>query len=265
VDYIESQTDFKALLRAGGDIDLLKRLIAAGFPVIVEKGFQPGKEYWMGHYALVNGYDDTNSRFITQDSYIMADFPLPYEDLEGRWWRDFNYTYLVIYPPERETEVLGVLGPQADAAYNAQYALEKAIDETSRLSGRDLYFAWYNRGTNLVALQDYEAAALAYDQAFAIYPTIPEKDRPWRMLWYQIGPYPAYYYTGRFQDVINLADTTFQWIGDPVLEETFYWRGMAYSALGNQEKAVEDLKKAAELNSNSTPALSELRRLGVQP
>ena len=109
------------------------------------------------------------------------------------------------------------------------------------------------------------AAAAAYDQAFALYPSIPEKDRPWRVLWYQVGPYPAYYQTGRYQDVINLANTTFQWIGQPILEETFYWRGMAYAALDNQEKAIEDLKKAAELNPNSTPALTELRRLGVQP
>jgi tetratricopeptide (TPR) repeat protein len=125
-------------------------------------------------------------------------------------------------------------------------------------------FAWYNRGTNLVALQDYAAAAEAYDQAFAIYPALSEKERPWRMLWYQIGPYEAYYHTGRYQDVINLADTTFQWIGQPVLEETFYWRGLAYEALGNPEKAVSDLEKAANLNPTSTDAMEQLRRLGVE-
>jgi hypothetical protein len=53
-NYVNTQTGLKALVRVGGDIDLLKRLIAAGFPVIVEKGFQPGKEAWMGHYALVS-------------------------------------------------------------------------------------------------------------------------------------------------------------------------------------------------------------------
>ncbi len=38
VDFVNQQTDYKALFRYGGDMDLLKRLIAAGFPVITEKG-----------------------------------------------------------------------------------------------------------------------------------------------------------------------------------------------------------------------------------
>jgi hypothetical protein len=36
VDFVNSTTNFKALLRHGGDADLLKRLISAGFPVITE-------------------------------------------------------------------------------------------------------------------------------------------------------------------------------------------------------------------------------------
>ncbi len=35
--YVEKFTTLKALVRVGGDIDLLKRLIAGGFPVVVEK------------------------------------------------------------------------------------------------------------------------------------------------------------------------------------------------------------------------------------
>jgi Flp pilus assembly protein TadD len=46
-----------------------------------------------------------------------------------------------------------------------------------------------------------------------------------------------------------------------VLEETYYWRGMAKAALGDQQGAVDDLQRAATLNPNSTPAEGELRRL----
>ncbi len=50
--------------------------------------------------------------------------------------------------------------------------------------------------------------------------------RPYRMMWYQTGPYKAYYYSNRFADVINLADTTLnETISEPVLEESLYWRG----------------------------------------
>jgi hypothetical protein len=190
--FVEAQTELKALVRVGGELETIKRLIAAGFPVIVEKGFQPPKEDWMGHYQVINGYDDEAGRFLTQDSYIMADFPLPYEQLEQSWWRDFNYVYLVAYPPEREAEVLGILGAHADQEANFKLAAEKAMEETATLSGRDLYFAWFNLGSSRVALQEYLSAAEAYDQAFSLYASLPESERPWRVLWYQTGPYEAY-------------------------------------------------------------------------
>jgi tetratricopeptide (TPR) repeat protein len=50
-------------------------------------------------------------------------------------------------------------------------------------------------------------------------------------------------------------------VDKPVLEETYYWRGMAKEALGDRAGAVEDLTRAAALNPNSTPAAEELRRI----
>jgi tetratricopeptide (TPR) repeat protein len=103
-------------------------------------------------------------------------------------------------------------------------------------------------------LQDYAGAAKAFDSAFAIYAALPQEERPWRVLWYLDGPYAAYYYTGRYQDVVNLAYTALVNVDKAVLEETYYWRGMAKEALGDRPGAVEDLTRAYELNPNSTPA-----------
>ena len=90
--------------------------------------------------------------------------------------------------------------------------------------------------------------------------------RPYRVMWYRTEPYAAYYHTGRYQDVINLAKTTIAWVGKPVLEETYYWRGMAYEALGKHNQAVKDLKKAVKLNPLFTEAKEQLARLtGSQP
>jgi hypothetical protein len=72
----------------------------------------------------------------------------------------------------------------------------------------------------LLNLQDYAGAAQAYDSAFALYAALPQDERPWRLLWYQDGPYAAYYHTGRYQDVINLAHSTLINVDKPVLEET---------------------------------------------
>jgi tetratricopeptide (TPR) repeat protein len=217
----------------------------------------------MGHYLTLNGYDDTLKKFTAQDSLIMPDYPLPYEQVE-QLWRDFNHIYLVIYPVDRQAEVASILGPQFNEIPNFESAAQKARRETEQLTGRDLYFAWFNLGSNLLALEDYAGAAAAYDQAFTVYPTIQEDERPWRVMWYQDGPYAAYYHMERYQDIINLANTTFFALGEYTLEESFYWRGMAKQALDDYNGAVFDLKKAVELNPNYTPALSALEELGVE-
>lgn len=266
--YVEQNTSLRAALRSAGDNDLLKRFLAAGFPVLVEKGAYltdlTGVKSWMGHYQVVTGYDDGQGIFIAQDSFTGADTEVPYETMTERW-RAFNFSYVIIYPPDdKETQVVGLLGADADETTNKNHAAQKASDEVYALSGIDQYFAWYNRGTSLVALQDYAGAAMAYDSAFEIYPTIPEDKRPWRMVWYQTGPYFAYFYTGRYYDVLNLADTTLNAMqSDKNLEESYYWRGMAKAALGDTSGAISDYQTSLQYHPGFEPALFQLRQLGV--
>jgi tetratricopeptide (TPR) repeat protein len=262
--FVEEQTDFRVVTRVGGDLALVKQFLAAGLPVILEKGFE-GPEFsgWMGHYVLVTGYDDTRQEFTTQDSFLGPTIIVGYDVIES-FWRAFNFTYLVVYPAEREADVLALLVAQADETINAQAALALASEEIYTQSGRDQFFAWFNRGTNLVALQDYAGAAAAYDEAFALYAALPEEERPWRMMWYQTGPYWAYYYTGRYFDVINLATTTLDAMSEPVLEESYYWRALAREALGDVTGAVEDLQTSLKHHPSFAPSVSQLTRLGVE-
>lgn len=267
VAYVETQSGLGALSRIGGDIELLKRLVAAGYPVLIEKGLQHSPKDWMGHYVLVTGYNEVRQHFITQDSYTGPgeNVLVPYSELSERWWRDFNYAYVVIFATEQEPQVLKILGQDANEQENARMAAAKAESEIAGLSGRNLYFAWYNLGSSRVRLGDYAGAAAAYDQAFSIYPSIPEDDRPWRMLWYQFGPYEAYTQTGRYQDVLNLANQTLFTLGKPILEESLYWQGRAQEGLGQSEQAISSYRQAVAINPDSTPALAELNRLGVTP
>ncbi len=134
--------------------------------------------------------------------------------------------------------------------------------------GNDQFFAWFNKGTSHVGLTQYPEAAAAYDQAFQIYSTLGSDDtqRPYRMMWYQTGPYWAYFYTGRYQDTINLADTTlYDTIAEPTLEESIYWRGMAYWALGQTDDAITDFRETVRLNPNFGPGLDMLAQLGANP
>jgi Peptidase_C39 like family/Tetratricopeptide repeat len=266
-DFVNANTSLRAVVRVGGDLDTLKRLTAAGFPVLIEKGFEgAGFDGWMGHYEVVSGYDDAKSAFWVYDSYVGpdTDFTIPYSEVLFHW-QAFNYIYVVIYPPEREQEVISLLGSQWDETSNNQYAAQISSDEIYSMSGRQLYFAWYNRGTNLVRLQDYAGAAAAYDEAFAIYPSIPENKRPWRMLWYQTGPYFAYYYSGRYYDVINLATITLDAATEPALEESYYWRGMANLALGATDSAIADFQSSLQWHPGFEPSTAQLQALGVTP
>jgi tetratricopeptide (TPR) repeat protein len=269
-DFVDTQTEgLTALVRNGGEIEVIKSLIAAGFPVLAEKGYYEydytGKLGWLGHYQFINGYDDTRQAFTVQDTYIKGgkDHRLPYEDfIEG--WRSFNNLFMVIYPEERTDEVLRLLGPWADPAWANSHALEIAQAESESLTGIDQFFAWFNRGTSLTNLGQYADAAAAYDQAFALYNNLEDDyQRPYRIMWYQTWPYWAYFYSGRYQDVINLADTTLNdTISEPVLEESFYWRPLAREALGDVQGAIADLHEAVRLNPNFGPGWEQLNRLG---
>ncbi len=266
MDFVTEGTNLQVISRVGGDLTLLKQLIAAGFPVMIEKGFEgPGFDGWMGHYEVVTGYDEARQRFTVQDSYIMPDLPVSYADMQA-YWRQFNYRYIVIYPPDREEGLFAILGPQVDETANYEYAAQLASDEIFQLSGRDLLFAWFNRGTSLRLLQDYGGAANAYDEAFAIDAQLAISDpehRPWRIMWYETGPYWAYYYTGRYYDVLNLANFTIENMSEPAVEESFYWRALAREALGDLDGAITDYQKALKWHPDWEPALAQLNRLGV--
>ncbi len=268
-DYVENHTELKVLSRVGGSLDLLKKFIANGFPVLVEKGTflrdLTGVVSWMGHYQVVTGYDEGQEIFITQDSFVKPDHQVSYSDMI-KGWRAFNYAYLVIFPEDKEAEVLALLGPDADETTNYENAALIAANEVYGLSGLDQYFAWFNRGSSLVNLQDYAGASAAYDESFAIYPTIPESERPWRMMWYQTGPYFAYFYFQRYYDVLYLADGTLNAMqGDKNLEESYYWRAMAKAAIGDTSGAIADYRTSLEYHPGFEPAIYQLTLLGVTP
>jgi tetratricopeptide (TPR) repeat protein len=270
--FINNQTDLRALIRYGGSLELVKSLLAAGFPVVIEKGYferdANGKISWLGHYLFVTGYDDGQRGFIVQDSYTKPGKNIisKYEDFQIGW-RAFNYLFMVVYPPDREADLFAVLGPWLDSAWANQRALEVSEAEIPTLEGIHLFFAWFNKGTSLVSLYDYANAAAAFDQAFSVYATLgqDDKQRPYRMMWYQTSPYKAYYYSGRYTDVINLADTTFKTIDKPTLEESLFWRAMAYDALGDRAAAIRDMREAVRLNYRFRDGLDMLNQWGVQP
>jgi tetratricopeptide (TPR) repeat protein len=282
VDYVNENTTLRALFRYGGDADLLKRLIAAGFPPITEKGlYEPLlPDYsiqWGGHYSFTTGYDDNTQEFVWQDSYLPKPTTVgknarsPYAEYMTNW-RAFDYVFIVVYPPEREQELYQVLGPWGDQYWAAQHALDIADQEIAgqALSGNDLFFAMFNRVTSLINLQnpDYGPAGAAFDQANAYYNTLPQnKLIPFRVMWYETAPYSAYYNSGRYQDVIDLAHVNLdERITKPrSLEESWFWLSRAEYALGQYDQAYADMRTALYYHPGFPSALDMFALWGVNP
>ena len=268
IGFIVEHTDYNIIVRHGGDLELLKEMITNGFPVLVEKGYYEedytGKVAWLGHYLFTTGYDEGAGEFVVQDAYLVPgkDMRVDYQTYE-EGWRSFNYLFMVIYPPDQQGTVLSLLGEWSVPNWSYTHALEYAEEEIQVTSGANNFFAWFNKGTSLVKLERYLDAADAFDEAYRIYEGLVNDDatRPYRITWYQTWPYMAYYFSGRYQDVINLANFTLDTISEPTLEETLYWRGLAYYALGNKALAQSDLYQSVWLNPNFEAALIQLSQL----
>jgi DNA-directed RNA polymerase specialized sigma24 family protein len=267
VRFINSNTDLMAISRVGGDVDTIKNLVAAGFPVIVERGLDnvspDGMSNWAGVFNVINGYDDAQQTFITISAFQL---PVVYTGIYVgsfvQQWRAFNYEYLVIYKPSQEKLVNQILGSQADTNQNYHYASEKAsMDAYNSIYVRDQFFAWFNLGTNLTYLRKYQDAVTTFDQAFSLYKKIPESELPWRIFWYQTDFFQAYYATGRYQDVIDLATMIINGPSTPQTEDSYYWRALAEEALGNRTGAIQDLETSLKINSNFKLGITRLEKL----
>lgn len=256
-EYVNTQIPgtTRALYRYGGTLEGLKTLISNNFPVLIEAGYDPetDDQGWMGHYLLVKGYDDSRQIVITNDSYLGADITYTYEHV-NTFWRHFNRVYLVLYEMDREDELMALLGSDADPVENAINALETA--RTEAIADPNDSYAWFNMGTSFVQLEMYNEAATAFDQARNV-----GEGLPWRMLWYQFGPFEAYYQVQRYNDMISLAQANLNDGGGQYVEETFYYAGLAREALGETEAALENYNQVLFFNPNFSPAREARDRL----
>lgn len=263
-DYVNNETDLVAINRANGDLDTIRQLLANDIPVIIEIGIDPPGEYawleWYGHYLLVVAYDDDQGVIYTYDSWFgTSEVPGENATPDGRkvdyetlntYWRQFNRNYVALYRPDQAQIAEAILGDNLDDATMWQNALTQAQTEVG--AEPDNGYLWFNLGTIYNALGQFDEAALAFDKAREI-------GLPWRMLWYQFGPYEAYYETGRYEDVIVLADVT---MGDrPYYEESFYFKGLAQIALGQVEEGRQNLERSVAFNPNFQPAVQALADL----
>ncbi|MEO0564535.1 MAG: C39 family peptidase, partial [Chloroflexota bacterium] len=253
VQFVGEQTQLQAVYRVGADLTTLKRVVAAGFPVIVELGYAPEGNDWLGHYQTVVGYDDAAGSLYVFDSYIPSDQGLPvrYADFDSDW-QQFTRTMIVFYQPSREGELMSILGDLATAQGGYQAALTEA-QRAARVNPQD-GFALFNLGRAYTFLGDYDRAAAAFDRA-------RQQNLPWRISWYQFEPFRAYYETGRYSDVLALVESNLTTLGGGFVEETMYWQGRVLEAEGDRAGAASSYRRALQQNRSFEEAQAALERV----
>jgi len=247
--------------RVGGDLETLKQLIAASYPVIVEATTSlnpedtgwPDDDLWAAHYLLLTGYDDPTGTFTAQDTYRGPDKKITYDQL-GSEWKPFNYLYMVVYLPGQEEEIKRLLASDWDPDLNRQSALDAA--QAATVENPSDAFAWFNVGSNLVYFERYDEANAAYDKA-------RELGLPQRMFRYQFGPFLANFHANRNDDLLALTDYALQ--RTEMSEETWLWHGWALYRDGDVNEAIKAWRKALAVRPGYEDALYALNFAGSTP
>lgn len=260
-NYVNDFTTLRSTAHSGGNIEMLKRLIAADIPVVIEKGYLPSEEEgWYGHYLTVYGYDDDKREIYSRDTNSGPFDGSPridtYEEFEY-WWQQFNYTFYVVYEPSQEPLVRAIVPEVLQAEFDMwQYTAELARQEIAEDPAN--VFAIFNLGVSLTRLGQltgdssyYSAGADAFDQARTI-------GLPPRTLYYEHRPFMAYWKTGRIDEVLTLVDVMLATPGGKYVEEIFWYQGHALAAQGDLIAARTAYQNALSVNPNFFQAQQSL-------
>jgi tetratricopeptide (TPR) repeat protein len=229
--YLKEEYNVESKLFYGGDIPLLKKLLANGFYVMVEDWLHPNED--IGHTTILRGYDDTLGVFIADDSYIGVNITYPYEQFDQTQWKPFNREYLPLFKPGGSALLEAIVGDVWDERVMWEQAVQRAMDEIAT-NDQDMY-ALFNLGASLFGLTNYSDAKAAFESSRAL-------GWPRRMLWYQIQPVQTYNELGEYQEALELANVGLA--ANDSFAELHLEKAIAYKGLGDTEKAREEAQLA---------------------
>lgn len=256
--YVSEETAHEAEAYYGLELSDLKALLAADFPVIVEKGLELSATHgWMGHYLTLYGYDEQAQVFLGLDTFLgpwdSTGRHFEFAELE-RLWAQFNRATIVVYPSDRAGDLADILGEDKLDDASMWLAAAERAQEALATDYEDA-FAWFDLGASLYHLGEIRDDAALYEQSTAAFDRAREIGLPWRTLWYQFEPYMAYLGAGRIDEVLALTEAVMTTSGGRNIEETYLFRGHALLASGDLEAAERAYERALRLN----PGLDEAR------
>jgi len=145
-------------VRLNGNDDIIKALVANDIPVIV---LQYVSETWrIGHFRVVQGYDDTQGVFYADDSLYGPDIAISYKSFDARW--DYQWSrYVPVYRPDQAPLVAAILG--TDWTDKGMY--ERALPEVrAEIEAKPTnWSAWSRLVEALTGAEKYQEALDTYD------------------------------------------------------------------------------------------------------
>ncbi len=250
VDYLRSQ-GVQAQAFEGGSVDRIKRLVAAGVPVIVGQWQNRTDHAGVGHWRVVRGYDDAKGIFLLNDSMIGAAVPMTYAEFDDLWPL-YDYVYIPLWNDRLAPAVQQVMGAEMDPKVNVARAIaymQSRIKEQP--TNAELYFglggAYFKAGDNQKAVEMYRKA-----KSMGVL-----NRTPWA-LWYQSWPVTAMVNLGLDDEALQLAQETIKSAGVYALMR--YERGRVFEKRGDFASAKREYQLALTDNKNLKEAQDALAR-----
>jgi tetratricopeptide (TPR) repeat protein len=238
---------FTSYHRPSGTIDILQKFIAHDIPVITRTLTHPDED--IGHYRVVKGYDQSRQVLIQDDSLQGKNLTYTYNTF-NILWQQFNYEYLVLVLPEKQSLAEAILGPHLDlqtAWIQAQQTAEAQLQDNP-----DHLYARFNLAIALYHLNDYQQSVTEYQKI--------ADHLPARTLWYQIEPILAHHQLGHYDQVFTITDKILN-NGNRASSELYYLRGQIYQQQQNLPAARAEFEQAITYHSHYQPAIQALAAL----
>ncbi len=252
VEYLRGQ-GVRAQAFEGGSVDRIKRLVAAGAPVIVGQWQNRTDHAGVGHWRVVRGYDDAKGIFLLNDSMVGAAVPMTYAEFDDLWPL-YDYVYIPLWNDRLAPAIQQVMGAEMDPKVNAAHAI--AYDQSrikEQPTNAELYFglggAYFKAGDDQKAVEMYHKAK-----------SMGVLDRtPWA-LWDQSWPVTAMVNIGMDDEALQVAQENIKSAGVYALMR--YEGGRVFEKRGDLVGAKREYQMALGDNKNLKEARDAATRLG---
>jgi hypothetical protein len=252
VDFLHTQ-GVKADWYQGGTDERVKRLVAAGVPVIVGQWQNRGDHAGVGHWRVVRGYDDAKGIFVINDSMEGAAVPISYSEFDDLW-PVYSYVYIPVWNDKLDASVHKIMGDEMDRKTNIASAtayIQGRIEQQP--TNAELYFAL---GGVQYQAGNYQKAVDLYHKATSM--GLVQK-YPWT-LWYESWPVPALAAVGLQDEALQVAQQNIQSAG--VYSIMHVERAKIFETRGDAATAKREYQMALVDDKNNAIAQASLKRLG---